>query len=79
MKSKNQISGGGGVTLTKRQKEILLLTGKEGLCSKEVAHRLCISEKTVNTHKHNMLFNNQSNNLCHLLYTYLVSISLKNT
>lgn len=40
--------------LTHRQEEILQLLA-EGLSAKEIADRLCISPRTVETHKYNML------------------------
>ena len=42
------------VTLSKREKEILSLV-KEGLLSKEISDKLCISVHTVNTHRQRIL------------------------
>lgn len=46
------LRGNGG--LTKREKEILFLV-KDGLLSKEISEKLCISIHTVNTHRQRIL------------------------
>jgi DNA-binding NarL/FixJ family response regulator len=41
---------GGNQLLSEREQEVLRLAA-EGLSSKEIAHRLCISPKTIETHR----------------------------
>lgn len=57
--------------LTPRQSEILYLAAAEGLSTKEISSRLYISEKTVETHKHNMMEKAGARSLVHLLYLCL--------
>lgn len=57
---------------TKREKELLPLLA-DGLCSKEIADKLCISEYTVINHRRNMMLKTNSHNV-----TQLVSYALKN-
>lgn len=57
---------------TKREKELLPLLA-DGLCSKEIADKLYISEFTVINHRRNMMLKTGSNNT-----TQLVSYALKN-
>jgi len=56
---------------TKREKELLpYLAG--GLCSKEIADKLCISEYTVTNHRRNMMLKTGSNNITQLVCFALV-------
>jgi len=56
---------------TKREKELLPYLG-DGLCSKEIADKLCISEYTVINHRRNMMLKTGSHNI-----TQLVSYALR--
>ncbi len=40
--------------LTEREKQVLTLIA-EGLTGREIAERLCLSEKTVNVHRNNLM------------------------
>jgi DNA-binding NarL/FixJ family response regulator len=53
--------------LTKRELEVLTLT-MEGLVSKEVAERLCISPRTVETHCSNIFAKLQVHNKTAAIY-----------
>lgn len=53
--------------LTKRELEVLMLT-MEGLVSKEVAERLCISTRTVETHCSNIFEKLQVHNKTAAIY-----------
>lgn len=57
---------GNGITLTKREKDILLLMA-DGLSSKEIAIRLFISINTIETHRKNMFFKTGLRNMAHLV------------
>jgi DNA-binding CsgD family transcriptional regulator len=57
---------------TKREKELLPLLA-DGLCSKEIADKLCISEFTVINHRRNMMLKTNSHNT-----TELISNALRN-
>jgi len=57
---------------TKREKELLPLLA-DGLCSKEIADKLHISEYTVINHRRNTMLKTNSHNV-----TQLVSYALKN-
>lgn len=48
--ARGDAAGGGGPTLTSRQREILQLVA-EGHSTRDIAARLCISVKTVETHR----------------------------
>lgn len=53
-------------TLSTRELEILKLVG-EGFSSKDIAHKLFLSEFTVNTHRRNMLKKTGASNLAALI------------
>ena len=56
---------------TRREKELLpYLAG--GLCSKEIADKLCISEYTVTNHRRNMMLKTGSSNITQLVCYALV-------
>lgn len=56
--------------LTKREREILACIA-EGLSSKQIADKLCISQHTVDNHRKNMLAKTATRNCVELLYRYL--------
>lgn len=60
---------------TRREKELLPYLG-EGLCSKEIAHKLCISEYTVINHRRNMMLKTGSSNITQLMYFALTHFLL---
>ncbi len=55
--------------LTRREKEILLCIA-EGLSSKQIAHRLDISENTVSNHRKNMLSKTGARSSAELIHLY---------
>ena len=74
---KNSFNISTEISLTKRESEILYLICK-GFTNNEIAKKLCISPKTVDNHRTNLLSKTSTKNSAHLvafaMKNYLVDI-----
>lgn len=64
--------------LTKQEELILFMATRDGLTAKEIADKLGISERTVTTHKTNMMAKYGATNLAQLIFKCFIDNN-KNT